>query len=44
LRVEQGKGRICAVEHLRPHVSAGFMLRRFLDPRRRLAFAIIDVT
>jgi len=42
--VRSGKGGICAVEHLSPHVSAGFMLRRFLDPRRQLAFAIIDVT
>jgi site-specific recombinase XerD len=27
LRVEQGKGRKCSAEHLRPHVLAGFMLR-----------------
>jgi hypothetical protein len=28
LRIEQGKGRKCSQEHLRPHVLAKLMLRR----------------
>jgi site-specific recombinase XerD len=28
IRVDQGKGNKCSVEHLLPHVFAGFMLRR----------------
>ena len=32
LRVEQGKGRKCSAEHLRPHVFASLMLRCFHEP------------
>ena len=44
LRVEQGKGRKCSAEHLRPHVFARLMLRCLYDPLETTAPAVFDVT
>jgi site-specific recombinase XerD len=46
IRVEQGKGRKCYVEHLRPYVFAKIMLRRQQDANRtaRLAPVVYNIT
>ena len=43
LRVEQGKGRKCSAEHLRPHVLAGLMLRQVRQARQARRELSVDV-